>query len=230
MTTNPLAPPKEATSRPAFLPVCMAALVLVPLAGIVALPGCSLLFEDSEKEAIRRSQRQLDYQLDELKSGKSQQLYLYDTHGTDQLLEQINGMVEIKTLYLEQTDVSDNGMRHVVTLPNLRQLIIYAGQMSDEGLALLKGNQSITSLELYQLRITDDALRVLTEMPNLRSLTVSSEARLDPRLTDAGLANLKDLQNLDKLVISGDWASDGAIDELRSALPDCKITTNAAGR
>ena len=192
-------------------------LVLVVAVGV---SGCTAASND----AARRSQVEMDSQLNRLKLGETKLIYLYDTQDTDDLLEKVRGMVEVEELDLDLTDVSDNGMRHVATLPKLRRLHIYAGGVSDQGLSLLKSNQSITSLELSNTLVTDDGLRGLTELPNLQSLTICFELRIGPRLSDAGISHLKYLRNLETLVIGGDWASDHAINELRSEMPNCKIT------
>jgi hypothetical protein len=65
-------------------------------------------------------------------------------------------------------------------------------------------------------------------LPKLRSLTLFREAFREVTLTDEGLAHLQGLTGLEKLNISGGWASDAAIEDLRMALPNCDISTEAS--
>ncbi len=84
---------------------------------------------------------------------------------------------------------------------------------------------------------TDDGLVVLKDMPRLRRLSIEYDRqwameRVKVGLnhgtgpTDAGLAHLKELTQLEFLGLDGDWMSEAAVDELRKALPNCKIKTS----
>ena len=71
--------------------------------------------------------------------------------------------------------------------------------------------------------MTDEGLAILKELPNLRSLTLFREAKRERTLTDAGLAHLRPLRNLESLRLTGGWASDSAVENLKQAMPHCQI-------
>jgi hypothetical protein len=177
------------------------------------------------RQAVLRGQEDLDRQLGELKSGKGNSVHLYETRETDALLRQIQQRAEVEELTLEMTDVTDDGIASVVTLPRLRRLVIYGGSpgITDRGLAGLKGKTSLEALELRNTRVTDDGLRVLLDLPNLRSLTLYYDPWRGARLTDAGLSHLRNLPKLETVKLTGGWASGEAVAELRAALPTCKV-------
>lgn len=215
-------------SRSIHLHLCLRLLSAIGILfiGAVVIPVAYQLREFDNAQ-VRRSQDDFTTQLGNLKSGDNTEIYLYDSRDTDVLLRQMNGMAKVEVLQLELTDVSDEGMRSVATLPKLRKLVVYGGNpgIGDRGLVLLKGNRSIEMLELINTRITDDGLGVLKDLHSLLSLTVYCEARREPRLSDAGLAHLKNLQKLETLEITGGWASDSGVADLKSTMPTCSILT-----
>src|SRR5262245_48328079 len=52
-------------------------------------------FREFDKAQVRRNQDDFDAELDKLKSGDKNEIYLYDTRYTDDLLGQLNGMAEV---------------------------------------------------------------------------------------------------------------------------------------
>lgn len=182
----------------------------------------------------RWDQEQLDTQVRRLRTGESREILLYDTQwGTDRLLKQLSGMAEVESLVLDLTNVSDAGMRHVATLPNLKRLVIEGGNpgVGNRGLSFLTGCP-VEKLELINTKVDDEGLAHLQSLPNLRALTVYCDARRGRGLTDAGLDRLAGLSALDKLHldrlhISGSWASEAGLARIRTRLRNCTITTDA---
>lgn len=200
----------------------IALLLWIPILALLFMAIRHLLLYD-----VRRSRAELDQKVRNLKSGASNTVRLYDTVRTDALLKQIRCMPQVEELNLDQTDVSDKGMRHVATLRNLKKLVVYDGRpgIGDLGLARLKGHGKLESLELVLTRVTDEGLVVLKDLPKLRSLVLYSQPRLGPLLTDAGLVHLEGLTRLETLELTGGWASEPAVEDLRKALPNCTIDT-----
>lgn len=204
------------------------ALFAVPLVFVVAAGGWfAHQAREFRKAVVRRSQQDFDQQFTQLKSGKTNKIYFYDTSDTERLIAQLDGAAEVEDLQLDLTDATDDCMHYVAELPNLRTLVLYGGNpgIGDRGLESLKDKDSIESLQLINTRVTNDGLKVLQSLKGLRSLTVYFEAWRGTGLSDAGLSHLKSLRTLETLTVGGGWASAEGIKELKSAIPQCDIVT-----
>jgi hypothetical protein len=180
--------------------------------------------QNRESEA-KWNQQHLDDQIANVKSGRTKCITFYCSSGTDGLLAQLNKVPQVEGVVLNLTDVTDDGMKSIATLKNLKYFRLYAGNVSDQGFALLKDATGLEHLELVNTRITDKSLPLLKKMPNLTFLALSYEARLGSTFTEAGLENLKSLTKLKKLYLCDGWASKAAIEKLQKVLPDCTIST-----
>ena len=134
-------------------------------------------------------------------------------------------MPQIEVLSLEMTDVTEAGFKSISTLPKLRLLSLHHRGFDAKGLAHLKGMTSLEELRLMNTSVTNEGLSVLADLPNLKKLSISTEERMST-LTDAGLVHLRGLSSLEKLELSGGWASKNAIAKLQSELPHCKIVAD----
>ena len=100
-------------------------------------------------------------------------------------------------------------MDDVARLPGLRRLRIYGGVpgIGDEGLVRLKPLSKLEKLELINTQVTDDGLQVLKSFPRLRDLTLFREGWRNLTFTPAGLVQLEGFDSLQRLELSGGWAS-----------------------
>jgi hypothetical protein len=151
-----------------------------------------------------------------LKAGQIDGLYLYCTRDSDALLRQIQGMPEVESLRLQLADATDDGMRYVATLPNLRELVLYGGRpgISDRGLAHVVTCASLEAVSLVNTRVTDKGLSALEKLPALSSLTLYRDSFREQTLTDNGLAHLKSCPNLRSLALTGGWVTDAGMAKL----------------
>jgi hypothetical protein len=176
---------------------------------------------------LQESNRQFYEELGRVNAGHQNSLYVYDTNGTDRLLKQLAQSSGIEEITIGLTDASDDGMRHVAELPNLRKLVIYGGNpgIGDRGFACFTKCTKLEAIKLINTNVTDAGLVILKELPNLRSLTLFREAVRKRTLTDAGLDHLRPLTHLESLHLTGGWASASAAEKLRHAMPHCIIET-----
>jgi hypothetical protein len=66
--------------------------------------------------------------------------------------------------------------------------------------------------------VTDAGLKELKDLQQLRSLSLG-----DTQVTDAGLKELKGLKRLFLLYLANTRVTDAGVADLKKALPDCKI-------
>jgi hypothetical protein len=202
---------------------------LIPIVGITALVLWSAWqFRAMHNKELMRSRAQLQRQIDALNSDGVPTIHLYDTVGTDDLLSELAHVNGVEALTLELTDASNEGMRSVSQIAQLKSLVLYGGRpgIGNEGLRQLKGLSSLERLELINTKVSDDGLASLMQFPNLRSLCLFSEPWRQERFTDAALEHLSGIPRLETLQLRGGWASERAIDQLRRMVPNCDVQSS----
>ncbi len=185
------------------------------------------LARDREAEAMRNER--IEAQLSGLRSGQQSDIHFDWTSDTDDLLSHFRGMPEVEGVSLTHTDVTQEGLNAVRSLPNLRRLSILCGtyrdrpRVGDAALGRLRGHPKLERLELQNTNVTDAGLAVLATLPNLKRLTLYREGIRPAALTDRAFDHLQGLKQLKELWVSGGWMSAKTVAELRKALPDCRI-------
>src|SRR5262245_18818164 len=76
----------------------------------------------------------------------------------------------------------------------------------------------LTTLQFKSTKITDAGLAHLKELPKLRTLTLENAS-----ITDAGLRHLRVLSDLEALNLKGTKVTDAGIREIQQALPKAKV-------
>lgn len=162
---------------------------------------------------------------------------------TDDDLRQAAGLTELESLRLAETGLTDAGLNHIAAAKSLRELDISKTAITDRGLASLAtlaaleqlyltdtaiGNagvrelrrlERLSHLSLAGTQVTGAAIDDLARMPALRWLSL---ARLP--LDDAGIAGFSRSSQLVELSVEGTSLTDAGLEELRAALPNCKLT------
>ena len=97
-----------------------------------------------------------DVQLDPLEAIAQQVavLNLARTNVTDDGLKALEPLKNLRRLHLENTKLGDAGLAHVKDLTNLEYLNLYATQVTDSGLSQLEGLKNLRSLYLWQTKVT----------------------------------------------------------------------------
>jgi hypothetical protein len=141
------------------------------------------------------------------------------------------GNNDIEDLSFHLTDVTEEGMKHVLTLPNLRRLELYGGKggITDQAVSLLKGKKGLETLVLKNTQVTNDGLAVVKELPDLQHLTIFQEAFRRKDLNDDGLIHLENLTQLKTLRTGGAWVSPDALNKLQKKLPNCSFSEYSGG-
>jgi hypothetical protein len=115
-------------------------------------------------------------------------------------------------------EVTDEGLERLKGLGQLRLLYLCGGRVTDGGLKHLKALGRLKMLGLGDTKITDAGLEHLKGLGQLQQLYLN-----DTRVTDAGLEHLKGLRQLRELDLSGTRVTDEGVKRLQQALPKCTI-------
>ena len=115
---------------------------------------------------------------------------------------------------------ADDPVRVLKVTTVIFQFYAQGGKVTDAELKqLLKGLENLEDLDLYRTNITDAGLEHVKGLKHLRYLNLHWQKKV----TDAGLEHLKGLESLQHLDLRGTKVTDGGVENLQRALPNCKI-------
>ena len=123
-------------------------------------------------------------------------VYLNNTGATDDVLSRLAAN-RITALFVGHTEVTDEGLQHIVKMTNLKSLVLFQTAISDAGVDTLLANPNLEKLYLQNTKITDDSISAIAASPlrdKLRELDIS-----DTQLTVDALPELAKLTNLERL-------------------------------
>jgi hypothetical protein len=167
---------------------------------------------------------------------------------SDEALQYLPGLPNLRVLLLSDTQASDASMRHLASLKRLEQLFMWdVRNVTDAGAAHLGKLRNLRYIHLSTSQITDESLRVFAGMPNLDGLSlqfnyftdegvkrISQLKRLESLwvcgrrdranpITDAGLKELEKLRNLTELGIQHTQVTGKGIESFEKAVPNCRV-------
>jgi serine/threonine protein kinase len=152
---------------------------------------------------------------------------LLDSFATDEDMKYVRQLSNLRQLDLCGGTVSDVGIEHVAGLVELRHLDLAETKVNDAGLTHLAGLRKLRYLCLKYTGVNDAGLSHLGGLRSLRKLDL-----LETTVSDTGLVYLERLNRLDSLSLghkSTKLTTRGVI-RLSQALPKCKIHfTNREG-
>lgn len=166
---------------------------------------------------------------------------------TDDLLENLACLTELRSLHMDRTSVDDAGLAHLARFTKLEDLDISYSQVTDAGMHHLTRLKKLRELNLANTHVSDAGLAQINTITSLRRLNLGGS-----HITNAGLARLSglaDLQFLDlhntevnaaclrhltaltslkELSLVDSQASDAGVLELQNALPNVSIWNRVA--
>jgi ankyrin repeat protein len=131
-----------------------------------------------------------------------------DAHGqmTDDVLDRVSQFDHVTSLRLGGSKaLTDAGIRHLASMPQLRHLDLSGTQVTDRALAVLRNLPALESINLAWTRTGDGAIKALAGKVALSHLVTGVD------VTDAGLPLLHDLPVFKK------WQDGEVVFELTSA-------------
>jgi len=105
---------------------------------------------------------------------------------------------QVASLNLARTKITDDGLKALEPLKNLRRLHLENTKIGDTGLTHLKGLVTLEYLNLYGTQVTDSGIEQLSGLKNLKALYL-----WQTKVTPAGVATLK--KSLPKCEINTGW-------------------------
>jgi internalin A len=111
-------------------------------------------------------------------------LDLSETEVDDEAAQKLADLHQLRDLYLFDTKISDDGLRHLSGLENLEHLSL--SRVSDRGLRHLAPLKQLRTLRIDGEGITDEAVPLLKRFPLLEDLAIG-----DSSISESGRAELR---------------------------------------
>ena len=166
------------------------------------------------------------------------------TRITDVSVERISGLPKLTLLNLSQTAITDAGLAHLEKLRALENLFLDTTKVSAEGLQHL-ASCPIEFMSIQQTPLDNAAIEQIDKISSLRVLILGGWYLTDENLqhlhppsqltslnlygtniSDAGLANLKELRNLQEIKMTHNTrVTPAGVRELHKSLPKVRVSS-----
>jgi hypothetical protein len=130
----------------------------------------------------------------------------------------VDFFTEVVQADFNSTGVTDAGLGPIEGLPQLRWLFLGGTRVTDAGLERIRMSTRLEGVDLDYTQVTDSGLRHIKGMTSLRWLGLRGN-----RVTDAGLEQLGGLTELESLGLNRTHVTDDGVKKFQQALPNCQI-------
>lgn len=142
---------------------------------------------------------------------------LSDSKMSDDQIHYIAHLPQVATLLLTNTPVTDAGVKQLGT-SNVKNLYLNGTNVTDQGLEDVAKMSSIQVLNLSKTKVTDKGLKPLLSLNNLVWLLLS-----DTDITDSGLDALAGMKSLHHLTVGNTKVTPEGIKRMKDANPKLTI-------
>lgn len=109
----------------------------------------------------------------------------------------------VQGVALVSEDFTDEGLKTIASLGDLKVLRFHSSQVTDKGIAYLRACKGLEALEIRWAKVTDAGMADIGTLTNIKELQL-----LNTKITDDGLPHLSTLKQLETLII-GNFAPHG---------------------
>jgi hypothetical protein len=113
------------------------------------------------------------------------------------------------SLDLTGSGITNEGLREITALHQLRSILLSENDISDQGLESISNLGDLTEIVLNKTKVSDDGLKQLAKLKKLKYLYLE-----DTKVSDAGIKHLVDLNELAVLYLSGTKITDAALTKI----------------
>lgn len=143
---------------------------------------------------------------------------------TETDLALLKDLPQLEKISFERTGVGNDGMEHLQDLKHLQELEFRLTNIGDTGLQYLAGLVNLRKLSIGETKVSDDGLVYLKGLTRLEHLILRGQGK---RISDAGLAHLHELKNLQILDLGlGSKVTEEGIRAIKQVLPEIEVVWN----
>lgn len=136
---------------------------------------------------------------------------------TNNVIQEFNRMPNLKAIYIDGTQIRQNGLINYKYLRNCTELGIGRIGSMERVLKKLEGSTKLEVLQLENSELTDEQLKLVATLPNLWHLNIEH----NPKITNAGFRYLFSMKHLRNIRISGTNITPEIVPELKK-MPSLK--------
>lgn len=140
---------------------------------------------------------------------------------TDEGLRHLRGLKNLKTLYLYRTRLRGPGLKYIAELPHLQTLVLVDSHIDDSAMIFFKHMQELSTLHLGNTQITDASLPEIAKSRSIKLLTLDNT-----EISDVGLKALEQLSILEHLDVARTNVSLAGVTDFRKVLPRCNVSVS----
>lgn len=193
--------------------------VLAQIAAVKAGRDDTIMLFDSDGEMLVEFVKEKG----ELDGVKHIHLQIEYARGTDRFFEEIRGMSGIAGMLLSKTDVSDVGLKHIATLPDLISLGLHNVHVTTAGLKHLESCPRLTSLSVTPYPVEIVSIPELVATARVKSLSLHSRDNED--WIHEGAKNITEAPFVEQLSLHCSLITPEELWQLCERLPHCKVRT-----
>ena len=145
-------------------------------------------------------------------------LDLNETKMTDAGLKELAGLKSLQALYIAGTQLTDAGLKELAGRKSLQTLDVRRTKVTDAGLKEIAGLKGLQRLYLNHCEVSDAGMKDLIGLQSLQILNISAS-----KVTNEGLKDVAGLKNLQALIMWGSKVTPAGFAEFRKELPKCNV-------
>lgn len=170
-------------------------------------------------EAIEQLEK-LGAQVHTRRDGSVRFIDFFGVRTVDGAVPHLIKLESVETLVLSGTDVTDEQLACVKSMPQLRVLALSSTRISDEGLAHLASISNLETLNLDDCDgFTDAGLAHIAVHKSLEKLHMNHT-----KITDEGIEHLLGLSKLRHVLVYNTQVTKAGAEKLQQAVPDVVVT------
>jgi hypothetical protein len=153
------------------------------------------------------------------RAGEAEAIKALDQKGATFLHVDNNPQKPVRSIYLPGKKVTDADLKHLKVFSQLRILKLDAAtNITDAGLKELVSLKQLQELGLGSTQVTDAGLKHLAALKNLKVLNLNFT-----RVSDTGIQQLTLLPQLESVAVSFTGVTPKGATKLQESLPKCKV-------
>lgn len=139
---------------------------------------------------------------------------------TDEGLKYVENLKNLRALHLDNTRITNEGLRYIQNLDKLRVLYLSDTKITDNGLKYLENLTNLEILWLNNTGITNEGLKSLQKLPSLGVLLLGGTS-----IDDNGIKYLETMKTLAEISLISTKVTPAGVNRLKKKLQACRIIT-----
>jgi hypothetical protein len=133
--------------------------------------------------------------------------------------EFLSRMKQLEVFSIGVPEFGDAQVKWLAECPKLTQVFLYGTSIGDDGLAALAGLNDLEMLGIARTPLTDAGLVHLSKLPRISYVSL-----VETKVSDAGLKHVAKFSTLTEVELHKTQVTAAGVEELRRALPGCRVT------